>query len=185
MNASTVDEKMDYDDFISKMLNMASKQTFKTVNEFCNWRSIYFNEIFDVITYGKLETRIKVVLPSIQEMTSFSSSTKLYMSQSSSAMLKSFTEFGLFCEIPIEAIFDHNSKIRKVNENAFDIISNLQPVSWSKFPSCIELTNVITMSGKKYISLDIVKKTDCLFFKRIFTIYEDNEIVKFYDIGCE
>jgi hypothetical protein len=176
MNISN--EKVDYDDYISKMLKMQSGQMFSSINPLCNFEQrMTFDEVVEVLQSDKPKTNIKIILPSIKHLLSDPLSYEddfLYMHERSILRLgkrKTITAlFGpssysyhserfssnMFCE--------NDSVFNKYRD--YDIFITVY--SW-----CIDCPTIAFIAERNE------ERIDLCFITKFYS-----KVVEFYNLGC-
>jgi hypothetical protein len=170
--------KVDYDEFISKMLGLQPKQAFLHINDFCNLEvPMLVSDVLYAFKHARFY-RIRMFIPSILGLRNFSK-THNRISDDDKNFIKTWKKFGLFIDKPIEYIFDSKDRGQDKDERP-------KSVSWSKFPCKIILNDVIF--APKSITIIIQKKHKSILFDKTLGVIDIdqslNNPIKFFNIGC-
>jgi hypothetical protein len=187
---------MSCDEILSEITGHPTGQAFSHVDEFCKPRLMNFDEIYDIINSGKIEFPIEIVILPLEEVRWLKkekiSREKMFDEKIEfhDKNLNSVVGIQIDEEKFIRTIFNQKCKIKNRFGSMFNTRSRSEKFEWisnniynKKFSIQIES---ILSRGKKIIY--VVVNHD--FTKRrkesvlIFSIYKDNDIVKFYDIGA-
>jgi hypothetical protein len=184
---------MSCDEILSEITGHPTGQAFSHVDEFCNPRLMNFDEVFDIFEYGRFETRIEIVLPSLKKMYKLKMQNphKFKNNFLHYGKFEYYTKFGIDKKRPIEAIFDYEC-IMECPYGWFQTVLS-KPIkekfAWNKsygnFHVCISIPFDYCESD---IDLEIgihrIEKNNKQTRLALYTMNKNNDIVKFYDIGA-
>jgi hypothetical protein len=185
----------DYDDYISKMLNVQSRQAFLHVNEFCNPSLIPFDEVMKIISSGKIEEEFIMIISSIKIARDHANQHKsCYVKSCDRKELDLFDDkivkFGLDLDTQIITKFGQKSIIKKKRHSFFmEIYSNEIELNSKSKPYIIYIfiiKNICPLEVHKHFTIYASRRENKRRKKMLISVYNRKTLdcIKFYRLGC-
>jgi hypothetical protein len=182
---------MNCDKILSEITGHPTGQAFSHIDEFCNPRLMTFDEVFNILNSGKIEFPIEIVILPLEEVRLLrkekKSRKKMFDGRIVFHSKKINRGFGfdVYEKKFIKAIFDQKCEIKNCYEECFIAYSRLEKYKWNIYCKKSYITIKARYDcGKKHIFVNFDIEIGLEVSALIFTIYKDNDIVKFYDIGA-
>jgi hypothetical protein len=184
MNTSS-SYKTNYDNFLSDLLDQSDGQTFSVVNDFCNAEiPISFRKAFDVFNVKNtqsLETGIKIVFPSFEEMTNTEFSKSKFIASDSGCAEKLW--LGGINE-KFEFTFDRNCLINQPWKEVFEIYTTNRSSLWKFSPMKLSVCSGLDREFGNLKPLSFTLYNPMVGRIPLGKLYGEGNLFQFFDIGA-